>query len=243
MSSSTLDGPVVFARVARDLAEQPDRAHATQRITELAIQLTGCTTAAVWNLSANGHATLLAATNQQHLPALHEIRTGVEKGLAHEALNTRTTVHLNDVATEIRWPEYVTAIKNRRLPIASAVAYPLAVADRQLGALALYSSTAHTFTDDLIDLGAVLADHAAIALDAVTATDQCTNLRIALQTNRRIGTAIGILMALHRIDEQAAFDMLRVASQHAHLKIRDVADEVILTGATPPWTSRQQAVA
>jgi AmiR/NasT family two-component response regulator len=53
--------------------------------------------------------------------------------------------------------------------------------------------------------------------------------------------AIGILMALHRVSDTQAFDMLRVASQHTHVKLREVAEEVILTGAAPNWPVRRPA--
>jgi plasmid stabilization system protein ParE len=56
------------------------------------------------------------------------------------------------------------------------------------------------------------------------------NLRIALETNRRISMAIGILMARRRIAEGEAFDCLRAASQRTHRKLRDVAEDVIYTG-------------
>jgi AmiR/NasT family two-component response regulator len=66
-----------------------------------------------------------------------------------------------------------------------------------------------------------------------TANDTIANLQLALASNRRIGTAVGILMAQGRITDSAAFDLLRLASQHTHRKLRDIADEVILTGALP----------
>jgi hypothetical protein len=59
------------------------------------------------------------------------------------------------------------------------------------------------------------------------------NLQLALASNRRIGTAIGILMAHGRITDDAAFDLLRMASQGTHRKLRDIADEVVHTGALP----------
>jgi PAS domain-containing protein len=59
------------------------------------------------------------------------------------------------------------------------------------------------------------------------------NLRLALASSRRIGTAIGIVMAHRRITDEAAFDLLRQASQRAHRKVRDIADEVVQTGVLP----------
>ena len=59
------------------------------------------------------------------------------------------------------------------------------------------------------------------------------NLEVALQSNRRIGIAIGILMVRHCQTETDAFEALRVVSQRRNRKLRDIADEVIYTGALP----------
>lgn len=72
------------------------------------------------------------------------------------------------------------------------------------------------------------------------------HLATALQTNRHISAAVGILMGLHRISDDQAFDLLRAASQHTHRKLRDVAGGVLETGwldpalgpATPPIDER-----
>ncbi len=47
------------------------------------------------------------------------------------------------------------------------------------------------------------------------------------------GTAIGILMAHRRITDTAAFELLRDASQRGHRKLRDIAEDVVLTGTVP----------
>lgn len=55
-------------------------------------------------------------------------------------------------------------------------------------------------------------------------------LRVALQNSRDIGTALGILMSQHKIGRDAAFELLRTASQHSNRKVRDLALEVVETG-------------
>jgi AmiR/NasT family two-component response regulator len=56
------------------------------------------------------------------------------------------------------------------------------------------------------------------------------NLEIALTTNRRIGMAMGIVMARYRVNEEDAFGILRTASQHRHRKLREIAEDAIYTG-------------
>lgn len=56
------------------------------------------------------------------------------------------------------------------------------------------------------------------------------NLHAALNSCRRIGIAIGILMATRKLTEDDAFDLLRAASQNQNRKLREIADDVVLTG-------------
>jgi DNA-binding response OmpR family regulator len=62
---------------------------------------------------------------------------------------------------------------------------------------------------------------------------EAANLRVALSSNRQIGVAIGVLMNGLKVDNQEGFDLLRQSSQRLHRKLRDIADEVVLTGALP----------
>ena len=57
--------------------------------------------------------------------------------------------------------------------------------------------------------------------------------RAGLESNRVIGTAIGILMANHRLAAAPAFQLLVAASQHTNRKLRDIAADVTTTGRLP----------
>jgi DNA-binding response OmpR family regulator len=71
------------------------------------------------------------------------------------------------------------------------------------------------------------------ALDA--AENRSANLERALSSNRQIGAAVGIVMATHKLTSDRAFALLRDASNQSNLKLRDVADQVVLTGTLDPW--------
>lgn len=64
----------------------------------------------------------------------------------------------------------------------------------------------------------------------LAAEEQVAHLQTALQTNRRIGIAIGILMGIGKIGEAEAFELLRQASSRRNVKLRLVAEDVIRTG-------------
>lgn len=55
----------------------------------------------------------------------------------------------------------------------------------------------------------------------------------ALGSCRDIGVAMGVLMATHGIDRDAAYDLLRRSSQHSQVKLRDLAADYLRTGQLP----------
>ena len=64
----------------------------------------------------------------------------------------------------------------------------------------------------------------------IAAEAQARNLREAQHSNRRIGMAIGILMARHGLTEERAFAVLRQASSRRNVRLRAIAEEVVFTG-------------
>ncbi|NYJ06833.1 ANTAR domain-containing protein [Petropleomorpha daqingensis] len=64
----------------------------------------------------------------------------------------------------------------------------------------------------------------------LAAREQIVHLETALTSNRRIGIAIGIVMARNQLTDEAAFELLREQSQLRNQKLRELAEEVIYTG-------------
>ena len=59
------------------------------------------------------------------------------------------------------------------------------------------------------------------------------NLEVALRTSRLIGMAIGVVMERCKLGETEAFELLVQVSQQQHRKVREVAQELVFTGAIP----------
>jgi DNA-binding response OmpR family regulator/two-component sensor histidine kinase len=71
------------------------------------------------------------------------------------------------------------------------------------------------------------------------AQQTATQLQAALTSNRQIGVAVGVLMSREKLTSERAFDLLRLRSNNTNRKLRDVAEEVALTGQlSPPLTER-----
>jgi AmiR/NasT family two-component response regulator len=61
-----------------------------------------------------------------------------------------------------------------------------------------------------------------------------------LLSNREIGKAVGMLMLLHNMTEDEAFDLLRRYSQSLNIKLADVARQVIESRGRMPFIDEDQ---
>ena len=218
-----------FADVAADIASDGTVVGARARITVLARDTLGSAGTAIWHLSDIATMKLDSCTDTGFMKLMSDIVGKQPDGPAWQAMHDRETVLADDFATEARWPDYTRRLITES-PVRSAVVYPLGLGGVDLGVLAVYSHVSGHFTPARVELGAVFAAHASLALENVSLTDKNRNLEIALQSNRKIGIAMGILMASYRLTEQQSFDLLRATSQTSHRKLSAVAEEVAFTG-------------
>lgn len=58
--------------------------------------------------------------------------------------------------------------------------------------------------------------------------DNEQHLTLAVNNNREISVAIGMLMERHRISQQEAFERIRIAARGQRRKTREIADEIIM---------------
>jgi hypothetical protein len=158
------------------------------------------------------------------------IQYEVSAGPCIEAVLRDTVIRTADLRVEPRWSQFCPRAVAEAGVLSMLSARMFFEEGELVASMNFYSRSPDAF-DDLAETTAlVLSTHAALALVAAMRRDRIDNLERALQTNREIGVAIGILMARHLATQQQAFDLLRVASQHTHRKISDLAQDVIETG-------------
>jgi GAF domain-containing protein len=222
-----------FAALARQFARQPDLTATLEAIVVHTVAtIEGAEHAAVTIRRPGGKFQTIAATGDLPL-RVDEIQYQTQEGPCVQALTEHHVLRSDDLATDARWPAFGRLVSERTEVISMMSHRLLLEEDRTLGALNLYSRKPAAFTP--LDLAVLdeLATHAAIALTLAATRDQNENLRRALETSRTIGTATGILMTRKLTTRQQAFDLLRIASQHSHIKLRELAEYVIDTGALP----------
>jgi GAF domain-containing protein len=170
-----------------------------------------------------------AATTSSQALAIDEREYAVEEGPCLSAMETGELQRLPDVEAEIRWPRFTQVCREEGL--GSSLGVPLKVGPETYGAMNLYFSVAHAFDEDHEAAAQLLADQAGVSIantrTYVECGDKIRQLQEALDTRVVIEQAKGVLMASMRIDDEAAFQLLRERSQRSNRKLRSVAEEVV----------------
>ena len=149
---------------------------------------------------------------------LDELQSELGDGPGLTALREHHTVHIDDMSSETRWPEFTR--QATELGVFSLLSFQLFVESKNLGALNLYSEQAGSFSEDSKDVGAIVAQHAAVAMFGATAENQ---FQAALASRDVIGQAKGILMHRDNLTGLQAFATLTHASKDTNIKLVDVA--------------------
>ncbi|GAB3878881.1 GAF and ANTAR domain-containing protein [Terrabacter terrigena] len=159
------------------------------------------------------------------------IQYSLGSGPCIDAIVDDTVYQPKDLAADDRWPEYGQRVVSE-LGLRSMLSYRMHLdLAGVIAGLNLYAEEDNAFDDRDLAEGLLLVTHAAQAVTAAHLRDKADNLERALATNRDIGTAIGVLMAQHRLTREQSFDLLRIASQNTNRKLNEVALDVIDTGA------------
>lgn len=215
-----------FSEFARSAEAKADEAETLAEIVRAAVALIpGCDEGSVSLVFGRRKVTSEAASGQ--LPAIVDrIQEELHEGPCIDAAYLELTVRVSDMAAETRWP----AFSPRALAAGAAgmLSFQLYVEDDDLGALNLFSRVAGAFDDESEHVGRMFAAHAAIAFSA--ARKQSVLAR-SIETRDLIGQAKGILMERHKVTADQAFALLVRVSQQQNIKLRDIADQLVHSGA------------
>jgi GAF domain-containing protein len=170
----------------------------------------------------------MAASNPmvQHIDLL---QYELDEGPCLAAGRDQTSVRIDDVAAETRWPRWCAAAS--ALGLRSMLSVPLVAGGTATGAIKVYSHQRHAYDARAEQVLSLFARQAAILLansqTLTDARDASGHLTAALVNRDIIGQAKGVLIAQGAADEQAAFEMLAAASQRSNLKLPEVARQLV----------------
>lgn len=245
----------VWARLERCLAETSsvgDYLHAAIQHTGSLIGVDGS-----YSLSIILYGELFTVATTDRLAwDADQVEYDTEGGPCVEALRQGLDTGLIDLRTETRWPAWSAV--STMLGFQSAAGIPAEVTPGQRIALNLYSVEPDAFTGEPVRRARLFAEELArtlpTALRITEQTQLAAQLQEALASRSTIDQALGVLMAQNRCTRDVAFGILRRASQHRNLKLREVAAAVIerytghpaaeppaFTAPTPPRARRGPA--
>lgn len=176
-------------------------------------------------LLRNGRAVTVASTDET-ARIVDDIERANGEGPCLDAMTSEAAQIEPDFRTPTQWPSMARGIINRT-PVRGAMGFRLNVDERKVGALNLFTDTPGAFDADCADKAVILTAFASTAVAAILNGEEASTLRGGLESNREIGKAIGLIMAMHSISDDEAFALLRKSSQDLNIKIADLARTVL----------------
>jgi hypothetical protein len=152
-----------------------------------------------------------------------ELQYSLRQGPCYEAVAGAPMVQVDDLATDLRWPDYGPKAA-AAFGLGAQLAFQFNAEPDVRGALNLYANQAQQLDHETRQLGAMFARLVAIALGWGRSDE---TMHEALATRSQIGQAIGILMEHYRLDPDRAFAFLVRTSQTTNVKLHDVAAGIV----------------
>jgi hypothetical protein len=212
----------------------------SSRVVQFAAQaVPGSEHCAITLMRGRSQPSTVAASDEVPL-RVDELQYSTGQGPCLQALAQSDIAQTKDLLTDQRWPAFAAQAVSVT-GIRSMVSFRLYLNADAHGALNFYSSKPDAFDETAVAVGAIFASYASLTMLNALQGDEIMHLNRALESNREIGVAIGILMARTLTTQDEAFDRLRVASQHLHVKLRDIASDVIRIGELPKLPALHKA--
>lgn len=229
-----------FAEISRVMFAADTVQGTLQRVVDLSVStIGGCFGAGISFI--DGARIFTPASSTPRILVIDQMQYSTGEGPCLDAIAKRAPQYAPDLASDARWPTFgpMAAAAGMR----SLLSFDL-YGGAALGALNLYAEAPEGFGPTDRAAGSIFAAHAGIALgvagqvrdvqEALAAEiRRSEHLQRALESRTVIARAEGILMHRDLATAEEAFDLLRTASQHLNVKLRDVAQSVVDTGDLP----------
>lgn len=229
-----------FAEISRTLYSAHTVQETLHRIVDFSVQtIDGCTGAGI--SFKQGDEIVTPVWSEPKVLEVDTMQYTTGQGPCLDAIAKGETLYADDLLTDARWPTF--GPRAAEAGLRSLLSFNLS-GETTLGALNLYSRLPRAFGAIDRTKGLIFATHAGVALAGAMELEQANqalaveikrlqNLHAALASRQTIGRAEGVLMQRELITADQAFDLLRQASQHLNIKLRDVAQIVVDTGDIP----------
>ncbi|MHC3366431.1 GAF and ANTAR domain-containing protein [Rhodococcus aetherivorans] len=222
---SAADPATVFAALAEIVYGGAEPSEAYAAICVAATMLVpGCDHASL--MLREGRAYVTVGASDAVARHVDDLERATGEGPCLDAIEEEAAQIEPDLSVSEQWPHLAPGVV-KQTPVRGAMGFRLRVDDRKVGSLNLFSDTPGAFDLAAAANGTVLAAFAAVCVVAVSRGEDVASLRNGIESNREIGKAIGLLMALNKISDDEAFDLLRRTSQQVNVKVAELARTVV----------------
>ncbi len=223
---SVMDPEGVFLQLARIVYARSTYEDIFAAIAETAVALIpGCDHASVTTLRSSGELVTEGASDDV-ARTIDDCEREAGEGPCLNAILSDAYQHDPDLTGGSTWPK-LTELVLERTPVRGMIGYRLLVEGRKGAALDVFSDRPDALTGHSADVGVIVASFASVALAGSAHNDRAENLQKGLSSNREIGKAIGLLMAVNEINDEQAFEMLKTASSQLNIKLAELARRVV----------------
>lgn len=235
----------MLVNASRSIADEDDLLTLLQHVGEIAHDAVDGADSTGVTIDLGGKVYTAVHTDQRTLRVDSE-QYDAGRGPCLDASRTRTIVLVDSEEAAAEWPRFAAAAREEG--ILSFLAAPLFTAEQTLGSLNLYGRSRSAFDHFDAEVLAMLTAAVSRAIGDFarfrTAREVADSIQRALQTRAPIEQAKGMLMAIHQISADQAFDLLRRKSQESNVPLRDVAADLVqqLSAIAAPETDEPQAV-
>nr|KEP24727.1 hypothetical protein DA06_07045 [Georgenia sp. SUBG003] len=219
----------VFARMSGLLPTVHTLRTAMELVTSLAAEvLPGTAGAGISLMDARGRRATAAATDVV-VERADALQYDLGEGPCLTAWEQHSTVRMDDVALEDRWPRWTAAVAGTGLT--SCVSTALVAGDTGLGAIKVYSAEPENFGPGSEYVMQMFAAQAATlvgeARGAERAREVSDDLRAMVRQRDVVSLAKGILMDRERVGEEDAFVMLIASAQDRRVSVHEAAEAIV----------------
>jgi GAF domain-containing protein len=215
--------------------------HADRELADVLTEITGIARRAMPSIEAasvtliRGEKPFTAAFDGQMALDADELQYERGYGPCMDAGRAGQMLLIDDMRNEQRWPDYAQHAAAHG--VLSSLSVPLPFQGATIGALNTYATRPQFLDDRDVEIAEEVAAWVGVAVGnaeaAARTIEDPNHLRTAMMSRAVIEQAKGILMERHKIKEDEAYTILTHASQRTNMKLREVAAELVQTGAVP----------
>ena len=226
----------VFVEMADTLVDEFDLIDFLHNLADHAVIISGASSAGLL-LADQDDALHFMAASSEGARHLELFQLQLSEGPCLDCYRSREPVSIDDLAQEARrWPDFAPGAVE--IGVRSVHAFPMRLRDRVIGALNLFGEQPLPLTPSDVKIVQAMADVATIAIlqeRAISSAELLTEqLQGALNSRIVIEQAKGVVSRDHDVSVDAAFAALRAHARSNHLRLADLAHDVVTGSVTLP---------